>query len=210
MPFQRCRCFCHLHQRMDALLHSGASGTRENDNWKPFFFSSFYSSRNFLTYGAPHAGHKKPAVHDAERRFRAANPAFSGYYRLFQPGFQPCSRKFFFVSLKFHWISACKLPVPFREAAFICHALNTLISFYLEISSALWAHVIVSAHILRHNDRAALFAFTKQPFRHLRFFSSRSKKSLICFLKYMIQIHSHHLCIFSRNPISTLPARNSG
>ena len=68
MPSQRFRYFCHLHQRDDSLLHSGATGRRKNNDRQFVCCRVFHCSSYLFTNHRPHTSHHKMAVHNGNNR----------------------------------------------------------------------------------------------------------------------------------------------
>ncbi|MPN27405.1 hypothetical protein SDC9_174837 [bioreactor metagenome] len=58
--------FGHLHQRHDAFLHSGSTGSCEDDDRQAFFGRTFEYLRNLLTDNFPNTCHDEIGIHHAQ------------------------------------------------------------------------------------------------------------------------------------------------
>ena len=191
VSFQCRRSLCHLHQRVDSLLHSGTSGTGKYDNRKSLTGCLFYCTGNFFANHLSHARHHKPPVTDCKNYFISRDPRFSGYNRLIKPGLFLQCFYLFFIAFIMQRISRSKSLVPLFKGIRICYHFNPAHRMHTEIILTFWTDIIPLLHILCQNGRFANVTFFQKSLRNLRChmgrlsFAKRYVPSSACFLEHI-------------------------
>ncbi len=141
MPLQCRRCFCHLHQGNDPLLHSGATGAAKQDDRQTFLCRAFHRTGNFLPHHMPHAAHQKSGVADAKHRVLTVYFTVTYGDRLMQSGLFLCRFYFVLISRELQRIRLRQILEPRGKRSRIRHHADAVSGAHPEITAALIADI---------------------------------------------------------------------
>ena len=168
MTLDGCAGFRHLHQRDNALLHSGSAGAAEQYNGKPQLGGPFHCSGDPLTYHITHAAHHKPGIAHADYRLHTADGGFSHRHRLVKMRLLPNRRQLFLISRKIQGVFVFDVRLPLLKAILIHHHADSGFRLNPKAAAALGTGVKMLHHILLIEHFAALGAFYPKTCRNRR------------------------------------------
>ena len=141
MPLQCRRCFCHLHQGNDPLLHSGATGAAKQDDRQTFLCRAFHSAGNFLPHHMPHAAHQKSCVTNTEHCILAVYFTVPNGDRLMQSGLFLCRFYFVLISRELQRIRLRQILKPRGKRSGIRHHADAVSGAPPEITATFIADI---------------------------------------------------------------------
>ena len=117
----------HLHERGQALLHTGATRRAEDDDRQTLLGGTVEQATHLLAHDRTHRAHEKLGLHEAEGHGQITEHALAGTNGLVLAGFLAIRCDLLGIAGKLEWIDILDIGIPLLEGSLVHNELDALV-----------------------------------------------------------------------------------